>query len=537
MSRGIATTFDLLTATPNEAATGVLRAALDSSHPAIALAALRGLVARPGREGHREILRRVPRLGAALRGAFTEGSGFMQPVLREALLGESRQECFAACQVVLWAREYDLLPTLLALVGPESNSSQHPHSDLGRRTVLELADILFDELHASRSSPKRRDPQACRGHAVACLEKALRQGAYACPEVVEAFLTVSRREDAGLRQILHDPQDALRDALQLTLGRSRRTSVMRLLASFVDDGHPPLTVLRLLASRGDVEFVQHLLARLGDTLSATETETLRRLESISWANLRSGTLDALDGESQRRAVMALTATSISYAAKLKALAHLAQRGHVAGRRAAVAALANFPDPRADELVLGALDDSDPHVQAAALAQLRQRNLPHAIPRLIERASSHHEVVRQAVRDSLSEFRFERFITNYDTLSEEVRHSTGRLVKQIDPEAVARLRGELTSPSRLRRLRAIEMTQAMDAAPELKHELLAATGDDDRQIAAAAARVLAGCAPTAATAASLLDGLAETADTDLEVPLIASTMPSEDDLADTAPIAT
>jgi HEAT repeat protein len=155
----------------------------------------------------------------------------------------------------------------------------------------------------------------------------------------------------------------------------------------------------------------------------------------------------------------------------------------------VLALAEFRSPEANELVVRAAVDDDPHVQAAALMQLRQRNLPHAIQLLIGHTASPHEVVRQAVRDSLSEFRFDRFLTSYETLSAEVRHSTGEVVKQVDPEALPRLRAELTSPSRLRRIRGIEMAEAMNAVPELKAELAERLEDPDHLVRAEAARVL------------------------------------------------
>jgi HEAT repeat protein len=415
----------------------------------------------------------------------------MQPTLREALTSKTRQYCFAAFQIILWSRDYDLLPALLNLVGGDRDGAERqPHADLGRRTVLELAELLFDELHAARPLPKRRDPQACRRHAVACLETFVRGGARPPGEVVEAYVMLCRREDAGLRQILHDPHDPLRDVVLRTLGHSHKPGVLRLLASFVDDSHPPLTVLRLLSSRGDVEFVAHLLGRLGDALSSQEAENLRRLESLAWASPTYGTLDALDGEAQRRAVTFILGTSISYAAKFKALAHLVHHGQAAGRRATVTALVGFHSPQADDLVLGATSDEDAHVQAAALAQLRQRNVPGAIPLLIERAESPHEAVRQAVRESLSEFRFERFMTSYDTLSEEVRRSTGKLVRQIDPDALPRLRAELTSPSRLRRTRAMEIAEAMEALADVEPELLTAAADEDLLVRAEAARVLA-----------------------------------------------
>jgi HEAT repeat protein len=462
MSHRLATTFDLLATTRNEAAVDLLLTALDSSEPKIRVAALRALVDRSSPAGHREILRRVPHIDETLRAAFAEGAGFMEPVLRQELTTGDWSGCFAACQVVLWSREYDLLPTLLGLMPPGRPTSERPQADLSRTVTLQLAELLFEELYGPRHIVRRRDPRACRGHAVASLERWLRQaGPQPCWEVVEAYLTLSHRDDAGLRQILHDPRDGSRNAVLLALGRSRRPGVLRLLASFIDDLHAPVATLRLISARADVEFVTHFLGRLGDTPSAVAAENLRRIESLAWAIPSQGTLETLDGDSQRRAATALLATSLGYAAKFRALEHLVRQGHAAGRRAAVMALAEFHDPQATKLVLEAMGSDDPGVRAAALAQLRQRNVPGAVPLLVQHANSPHEVVRQTVRESLSEFRFDRFMSTFETLSDEVRRTTGELVKQIDPEALQRLRTELASPSRLRRNRAVEMAKAMN----------------------------------------------------------------------------
>jgi hypothetical protein len=112
-------------------------------------------------------------------------------------------------------------------------------------------------------------------------------------------------------------------------------------------------------------------------------------------------------------------------------------------------------------------------------------------------------VRQAVRDSLSEFRFDRFVTNYETLESDVRRTTGELVKQIDPTALEKVRADLSSPSRLRRLRALELIDAMNAAPELESELIARLDDADHLVQAETLRILTNC-PTTAGHATLTE---------------------------------
>ena len=78
------------------------------------------------------------------------------------------------------------------------------------------------------------------------------------------------------------------------------------------------------------------------------------------------------------------------------------------------------------------------MQANALRQLRTRGIPGALTRLVDMMESPHEVVRRAVRESLAEFNFKRFLAAYDMLDDEVRRSTGAMVRKIDPEATPQL---------------------------------------------------------------------------------------------------
>lgn len=91
---------------------------------------------------------------------------------------------------------------------------------------------------------------------------------------------------------------------------------------------------------------------------------------------------------------------------------------------------------------------------------------------------------------LLEFSFDRFLAAYDMLEDEVRHSTGVLVKKINPQAVQATLAELETQSRTRRLRAIGIATAMGAAPELEAAIVALIDDEDHVIRAEDARALA-----------------------------------------------
>jgi hypothetical protein len=145
------------------------------------------------------------------------------------------------------------------------------------------------------------------------------------------------------------------------------------------------------------------------------------------------------------------------------------------------------------------------VQAAVVPQLRERNLPGALARLIELIDSPHAPVRDAARGSLVEFTFRRFTASFDMLDDEVRRSTGRLVRKVDPQAIPTLRLEMSAQARSRRLRALVMVAAMECTKELENEVVTLLTDEDHLVRAAAAQALSAC-PTDKTIAALREAL-------------------------------
>jgi HEAT repeat protein len=161
-----------------------------------------------------------------------------------------------------------------------------------------------------------------------------------------------------------------------------------------------------------------------------------------------------------------------------------------GRRAAAEALGEFNGAEANALVVRALEDEDPQVQANVLGQLRRRGILGALPRLLEMVDSSYAVVREAARTSLNEFSFQRFLAAFDMLEDEVRQSVGKLVKKIDPQTIPQLQAELGSSLRTRRLRALAIAPAIQAVPPVEGKIVALLQDGDHLVRAEAARALA-----------------------------------------------
>jgi HEAT repeat protein len=487
VSTGLQTTFELLVRTPNEAAAGVLVPALDSPHQAIQEGALRTILQRRSPIGTREVLRRIERVGHAWANVLHEFRGRMSAALRDAVLGDDEAMCRNGCRAILWFGEYDLVPALVNAAEDAAN----PNADRAAATLLELAEQLYQELAGPRDYRDRRDPQLARRHVTGTLELSLgRYGRHKRPEIVEAALLLMSRDNAALKKILQHPHDGAYLAVLDALRRSPRPGVLRLLLSYLGDPHAPASALGVLGRRADPAFLKHLLRRVGREPSAVAARNLKRIANIGWLRDDLAPLDALDDQGQHAAVQVAVCSGMKRPEVFRVVAHLLRHGKAGGRRAAAAALAQFDGAEANELALAALDDPDPRVQARLHGQLRRRGIPGAINRLLQMIDSPHEIVREAVRQSLDELSFDRFLQTYQALDDDVRRDTARLVKKLDPRgAVAGLREELTHRARGRRLRGVEMCELLEMADDFKAPLLKLLRDDDHMIRVAAARAL------------------------------------------------
>jgi hypothetical protein len=100
------------------------------------------------------------------------------------------------------------------------------------------------------------------------------------------------------------------------------------------------------------------------------------------------------------------------------------------------------------------------------------------------------VVREAVRESLSEFNFRRYVAAFDMLDDEARVSTGRLVRRLDPNVIPLLLEELHSPVRGRKLRGLNVAAMVGVVPDIEDVLIQLLSDEDHIIRTAAAQTLA-----------------------------------------------
>jgi HEAT repeat protein len=493
MSAALATTFRVLAKTENEAAVRVLIAALDSPYGTIREGALKAILKRRSPAGGRELLRRLHTLPQEWREIIRQNPGRMTRTLRDAMLGTDQQMFVNACRAAVWFQEYDLIPTLLNLL-------EDPHqqnADLAGETLLAMTAQLYEELAVPRDYANRRDPQLVRQHVVSSLEASVNRFAkHGRREALEAFLLLVGRDNVTLKLLLQDPHHAGFLTLIDILSNSSQAGVIRLLLSLLDDPHVPSAALAVVANRSDLKFVQHLLRKIGREPSSTVAQNLKHVESIGWLRSAEAILSQLDDAAQHAAVQLAVASGTPRLKVFSMIEYLVVFGKPGGRRAAIEALREFSGADANNLVLRAADDLDPHVQAAAVAQLRRRGIPGSLSRLVALVDSPYAPVRKAARENLEEFTVDRFLRAFDMLDEEVRQSTAALVGKIDPQTIPRLEEEMRSRGRTRRLRGLAVARAMGVPGQIEPLVIELLQDEDHLVRAQAAVALGRCASKA-----------------------------------------
>lgn len=487
ISPKLATTLDLLASTSNEAAVPVLVWALDSPHSVIRDGAFQALLDRPSRQGYRELVARLHRFPFGWMERLREYGDQLRPALREAILSEDPQHRHNGCRAAVWLSQYEVIPTLLTALEEGKGANSEP--------VLAALYDLVEQLREQIRNPTQafhRNLAALRTQVLATLEGSLeRFSDHRRIEVLEAFLHLAPRDHPLLQQILQSPHHPLHLPLMEVLSKSRSPVIQELLLGYLEESQLPVGVITVFVKRSDSKFIRQFLRKIGRSQSPLLAQNLKRLRNISWLRGGAGVLQGFDTWAELGLVRLAVLSSIPRSVAFGLVEYILRYGKPAGRRAAAEALAEFRGAAANALALQALEDSDPYVQAAVVGHIRQRGIPGLLPRLLVLLDSPHAVLRQAVRKTLAELNFKRFLNSFDLLDEEVRVQTGLLVKKIDPQTIPLLRQELESSIRSRRLRAIAILRAIDAVKPLETILMRlAQEDQDPQIRREAATALA-----------------------------------------------
>jgi HEAT repeat protein len=484
---GLATTFEHLSNTANESAAPLLLTALDASPREVRDLAITAMLARRNPAAELHILRRWRELSQRWKQQVADRPGWLSGAIRAAIVNRDPHVYDCACEAAVYTRDYDSIPVFVAAASDPANA----FATRAAAATLELTELLAEELAAPRDYRIRRDPQLQRDHVVVSLEKVLNtMGLHWRRELLEAFLLLASRDNAVLKRILQTPTERIAASAIELLTCNTRPGIERLLLSYLDDPHAPLSAMQTIGRRGDISFIRQVARKVGAEPTPIVRTNLHRIDSLPWVAQNVSILDALREGEQAGIVHLAVESAAPRACALHVVDYIARHGKLEGRRIAAQALANLHGPAANELVIYLQKDEDAEVRAAAARQLRTRNIPGAIQQLLTLLESPHAAEREAAREGLAEFTLERFSANYDQMTPHARAAAASLVRRVDSQVIEKLEIELTAKARSRRKRALELAVALDAVAALQDSIAAAIKDDDQYVRIEAIRVLA-----------------------------------------------
>ena len=437
-------TIRVLSSSKGKAASHALHIAVSSSEPQLSLLASREVLVSNNTGGMFELVKNYDHLTPEQHCLLANNVEKLGPPIRMALLNESPKAQDNAIAVIKELRPYSVVPLLLhhiELGGPPR------HLGIVQWAITYLVDYLFQEFRGM--VPQK----AYYGYTLLEISDALDRGFASWRRheraiFIDVFFQLSERfadMSGELRSLLSNPNHPAHDPLVRKLAESQAPQVMRFLIRQFESGITPQSLLLIAARRTDRAFVRMLLETVGYNPTATMRDNLshiRRFECLS--DLRH-TLEDFDPGCHRFLVALVRFSGMKNHDKSTIYETVLRHGSQAGQTAVIHAVRQILTPDGDRLVLLATESEHPEVQAAALSQLRSRNIPGASSRLLRFIDTPHPEVRKVIAEQLTEFRMERLLQSFDALSEEQRNYMLRVINKIDSQREETITRELENP--------------------------------------------------------------------------------------------
>jgi hypothetical protein len=503
VSGPLSKTFAVLAASEASEALDVLLAALGSPHESICLPAALALVERNGIQGQRSVLLRFPNLPTRVQQALQAHGDRFDGLLKQLLLHGDAEQRAEGLRAVIWFRAVDQIPHLVELLCRPSL----PDLDLVAKHLAELVHLLDEDLRGtSVADASRAGITVRRDRALAHLMQAVdRYGSLAVKEpVIESILILSPPQHAALKKVMWSGPPDCRERAGRMLLTSPHPKVMRQTLESLRQPYPHPKAFEAVRTRDDVEFLTELLRFTSGRSNHTLEQNLRQIEHIPWLSLEPPPFARIPPELQPALLSFVFTTRVPTGFKAKVQDWVLRNGGPEGRMAAAEQRSLIDKGVLQDALVDSLDAEDEHVQAWAVTQLRQHAVPEAFSLLLHRLDSPSAEVRAAVREELSGFNLDLVLGMLNTLDAESALRVGQLLHKTDDDVDAKLRRQMETALRPKRIRAAQAAVKLGYEDALLEPLLSLARDADVMIRRAVAELLAHV--SAPEAASALDEL-------------------------------
>lgn len=489
-SGGINKTFQVLAESRNKAASRLMVDAIESSHDEIRAKACETAAKKPNHAAHSEIVRHFCTLDETARKKLAANSDRLFGAVRSALLSPDMEVQKNGCQAAVSLALFDLVPTILMAIESPGHSAES--EQLLEETLLEMIGNLSVELIHPKN--RKHHLELVVSEISLAMERAVNNyNRHRKRVVFQALWLLREASESILRTIMNDPHHPAYQPFLRCLLESDDPNLFGMVAFFVQQPDMPAAIAAAIAKRTDRAFLECLLKVVGYDPSEVVKKNLSQVRRFEWMKYYKKMVLDLNEGYQHLLVLLVVYSGMHREETFGVLNYLYHHGKSASRRASVEHATTFRGAEANQLFWEASMDTDPEIQAMALRQLRSRNIPKGVCRLMECLDSPHAEVRQTVQECLPEFRFERFLECFDQMNLEQRETMGRIIKRIDPETIQKIERGLLSDSFFERMRVMELIHYSQLVPALEEELMGMLYEEDARLRLKAAELLAeGC---------------------------------------------
>ncbi|MDB4331742.1 hypothetical protein OAA27_01595 [bacterium] len=367
-----------------------------------------------------------------------------------------------------------LIPTLIEF----AERTQHPHCEAVIETLRTLVTKHRDQVAFEDKFHRKLNPVAAK-----LLESIQRYPKHQNLQLIELYLVSVSNEDAELARIIRHQTVEAKLILEM-IGKSDHPIAIEALASFLRIEDLPQTVLKLISNREDIAFRNQLLRIIGHAPTRGVALNLEKLDLPKCCLEKADTLLAIPSKHRKAfAIIHLTCNS-QKGEVLDLLCELAESDSPQSRDVAGWGFKRCQLPTPDQLARTAC--SVPSEQWTDKAESLSTK---TLERLIKQRRSDHSSIATGVQRVLGSLHCDALLANFQQRPPHEQNQLGQMVRRIDTNIEAVLRGALRHPVLSNRLDAIAMTGAAGLATHFHVELADILRNDNDQAKSLVAAVI------------------------------------------------
>lgn len=518
MASPLKKTLDLLSTSPCPAAISVLLHGLTVPETAVREGVLNALFRRRSVPGIQELLRQADHFTPEMWRLLERNLATLSLAFRPSLLCDEELLRNNTLETIRAFEDFSQIGTLLSLLEIQDYGSR----DRLLVVLRDLIDRLYEYLKFGRetksaatgeagsqgksasgnangaeagapdSHPRKmlRDAERIRLHTLTVLEQAcLNYNRHQAREVVDGLLILADPENRNVQRVLREAPLACRQMATEILQTSTHPAIISLVFGALSQNYPFPGSLAAFEHRSDAEFIGHLLRNWPRKLTMFQQKNLKQLQRLAWLDPDDLQLEIVPPGLHRSLIAFVLSTGVPESHRQAMLEWMLKHGSADGRSAASDVIVDLEDNKVQEVILEGLESEDAEMQAWATGQLRTRDVPQAFSLLIRRLDSPMPEVQEAARRELGDFDLQRALQIYDHLDPQVCRAVGRLIQKIDVQTITKLRHELVTAIRRKRIRAARAALALGLHEQVADALVLMTQDTDALVRRTAAEVL------------------------------------------------